>query len=127
GPARLALRRAQRLMDVFPAPWVTAVLRRVEGTLLAANGQWGEGRHLLESATATFDLAQDRCDATLVRYLIASFADAYDEPEARAALEQQRRALDELGLKPPKSMGAGMARLRLKWSQDAAEPRNLAG
>jgi hydrogenase-4 transcriptional activator len=126
GPARLALRRAQRLMDAFPAPWVTAVLRRVEGTLLAANGQWGEGRHLLESATATFDLAQDRCDATLVRYLIASFADAYDEPEARAALEQQSRALDELGLKPPKSMGAGMARLRLKWSQDSAEPRNLA-
>src|SRR4051812_39045452 len=35
GAARLALRRSQRLMDVFPAPWVTAVLRRVEGTLLA--------------------------------------------------------------------------------------------
>jgi predicted ATP-dependent protease len=127
GPARLALRRAQRLMDVFPAPWVTAVLRRVEGTLLAAYGQWGEGRHLLESATATFELAHDRCDAALVRYLIASFADAYEEPEARAALEQQRAALEELGLKPPKSMGAGMARLRLKWAQDPGQPRNLAG
>ena len=51
-----------------------ASARRVEGTLLCASGQWSEGRHLLESAIATFDLAKDRCDATLVRYLLASFA-----------------------------------------------------
>lgn len=118
GAARLALRRAQRLMDAFPAPWVTAVLRRVEGTLLAGNGQWGEGRHLLESATATFELAQDRCDATVVRYLIAAFADAYEEPGSHAALEEQGAALAALGLKPPRSMGAGMARLRMKRAQE---------
>ena len=118
GPARLALRRAQRLMDAFPAPWVTAVLRRVEGTLLAASGQWGEGRHLLESAIATFELAHDRCDATLCRYLMAALADAYDEPEAKATLEATRAALDEIGLRPPKSMFLGMERLRLKRAQE---------
>ncbi|HYQ15023.1 MAG TPA: sigma-54 dependent transcriptional regulator, partial [Polyangiaceae bacterium] len=127
GPARMALRRAQRMMDAFPAPWMTAVLRRVEGTLLAAKGEWGEGRHLLESATATFELAHDRCDATLVRYLIASFSDAYDEPGAPAALEELRATLAELGLKPPRSMGAGMARLRMKRAQEPQGERDLVG
>jgi hypothetical protein len=123
GQARIALRRAQRLMDAFPAPWVTAVLRRVEGALLSANGQWSEGRHLLESATATFELAKDRCDASLVRYLLAAFADAYDEPGAPAELAKARRALDEIGLTPPKSMSVGMARLREKRAQQQPEPR----
>jgi hypothetical protein len=118
GPARLTLRRAQRLMDVFPAPWVTAVLRRVEGTLLAATGQWSEGRPLLESAVATFELANDRCDAALCRYLIAALSDTYEEPEAKAALETARVALGELGLKPPSSMFIGMQRLRLKRAQE---------
>jgi len=124
GPARLALRRAQRLMDAFPAPWVTAVLRRVEGTLLAAAGHWGEGRHLLESAIATFELANDRCDATLCRYLMAALADAYEEPGAKAALDAGRVALDEIGLKPPKSMFLGMERLRLKRAQEPEHQRN---
>jgi predicted ATP-dependent protease len=114
GPARLTLRRAQRLLDAFPAPWSTAVLRRVEGTLLAAAGQWSEGRHLLESATATFELANDRCDASLLRYLLASFSDAYDEPGAREELEKGRAELKAIGLLPPRSMGLGMARLRAK-------------
>jgi hypothetical protein len=117
GPARLALRRTQRFMDIYPAPFVTAVLRRVEGTLLAANGQWSEGRHLLESAIATFDLAKDLCDATLCRYLLAAFCDAYDEPGAVAELAKQREALDQLQLRPPKSMGVGIERWRAKRSQ----------
>ncbi|RYZ05283.1 MAG: hypothetical protein EOO73_20720 [Myxococcales bacterium] len=126
GPARLTLRRAHRLMDAFPAPWVTAVLRRVEGTLLSAGGQWSEGRHLLESATATFDLAKDRCDATLVRYLLASFAEAYDEPGSREELEKAREALSGIGLSPPKSMGLGMARLREKRAQQPEHRRGRA-
>jgi Sigma-54 interaction domain len=117
GAARLALRRTQRLVDAFPSPWITAVLRRVEGTLLSANGQWSEGRHLMESATATFELAKDRCDATLLRFLIASFADAYDEPLAAREVEKQREALREIGLEPPRSLGIGMARLREKRAQ----------
>jgi hypothetical protein len=124
GQARLALRRAQRLMDAFPAPWVTAVLRRVEGTLLSANGQWSEGRHLLESSIATFELANDRCDVTLVRYLIASFSHAYDEPGSQAALEQGRLALAEIGLQPPKSMGLGMERLRMKRAREPERARS---
>jgi hypothetical protein len=123
GPARLALRRAQRLMDAFPAPWVTAVLRRVEGTLLAAAGHWGEGRHLLESSIATFELANDRCDATLCRYLMAALSDAYEEPEAKAALASARVALDAIGIKPPKSMFLGMERLRLKRAQEPEHQR----
>lgn len=124
GRARVALRRAQRLVDVFPTPWVTAVLRRVEGTLLAACGQWSEGRHLLESATATFELANDQCDAALVRYLIASFADAYDEPGAREELEKRRVQLEAVGLRPPKSMGLGMARLREKRAREPEQQRS---
>jgi len=123
GLARVALRRAQRLMDAFPAPWVTTVLRRVEGTLLAACGQWSEGRHLLESATATFELANDKCDAALVRYLIASFADAYDEPGAAEALEKRRAELQAVGLRPPQSMGLGMARLREKRAREPEQQR----
>lgn len=126
GRARLALRRAQRLMDAFPAPWVTAVLRRVEGSLLAANGHWSEGRNLLESAIATFDLANDRCDATLVRYLLTSFADAYDEPGAPAEREKARQALEDIGLRPPKALGVGMARLREKRAQEPEQRRGRA-
>lgn len=118
GPARLTLRRAQRLMDSFPAPWMTAVLRRLEGTLLIADGQWSEGRHLLESALATFELAKDQCDARLLRYLMAAFEDAYDEVGAAERLEQARSALAEIGLLPPRSMGVGMERLRLRRAQE---------
>jgi transcriptional regulator with XRE-family HTH domain/predicted ATP-dependent protease len=127
GSARLALRRAQRLMDSFPAPWTTAVLRRVEGTLLAANGHWREGRNLLESAVATFELAKDRCDAALVRYLIAAFSFAYDEPGARELLDEQRVAVEAVGIKPPKSMGAGLERLRRKRAQEPTGQLATAG
>jgi len=126
GPARLALRRTQRLMDLYPAPWVTAVLRRVEGTLMAANGQWSEGRHLIESAIATFDLAKDLCDASICRYLLAAFCDAYDEPGAVAELAKQRDALDQLKLRPPKSMGVGIERWRTKRSQQPQLARGRA-
>jgi hypothetical protein len=110
-------------MDSFPAPWVTAVLRRVEGTLLAANGQWSEGRHLLESAIATFELANDLCDARMCRYLMAALSEAYEEPGARAALERAGVQLQALGLRPPKSMGVGMERLRLKRAQEPEHQR----
>jgi hypothetical protein len=126
GGARLALRRAQRMMDAFPAPWMTAVLRRVEGTLLAAAGHWSEGRPLLESAIATFDLAHDRCDASLCRYLMAALSDAYDEPGAKPALEIARVQLEETGLKPPKSMFLGMERLRMKRAHEPEHQRGRA-
>jgi hypothetical protein len=124
GPARVALRRAQRLMDTFPSPWGTAHLRRVEGTLLVANGQWSEGRHLLESAMATFELASDRCDAALARHLLAAFADAYGEPNSKELVDQTRQALAELGLQPPSAMTVGMERLRLKRAQDPEHARS---
>ena len=127
GAARLALRRAQRMMDAFPAPWVTAVLRRVEGTLLAAAGHWSEGRPLIESAIATFELANDRADASLCRYLLAALSDAYDEPGAKPALEAARVGLEDTGLRPPKSMFLGMQRLRSKRAQEPEHQRGRSG
>jgi hypothetical protein len=126
GPARLALRRTQRLMDAFPAPWVTAVLRRIEGTLLAANGNWGEGKHLVESAIATFELAQDRCDAALCRCLSAALSDAYGEPGAKEKFAAARAALEQLGLKPPRSMFIGMEALKAKRALEPAQKRSPA-
>ena len=123
GAARLSLRRAQRMMDSFPAPWMTAVLRRVEGTLLAASGQWSEGRHLIESAIATFEAANDLCDARLCRCLMAALSMTYDEPGAVEQFEKERALLAEIGLRPPKSMGVGMERLRQKRAQEPDQLR----
>jgi hypothetical protein len=61
--ARVTLRRAQRYVDAAPSPWITANLRRVEGGLAAAAGHWNEGQQLLQAASATFELAKDRCAA----------------------------------------------------------------
>jgi hypothetical protein len=111
GAARFALRRAQRYVDMFPSAWVSAHLRRLEGTLAAAQGDWNVGRQLLESAIATFDLAHDSCDAALCRHLCAAFAEEYGDatPDQVASAKQ---ALSALGLVPPRSLAVGIARLR---------------
>jgi hypothetical protein len=113
GPARLALRRAQRFMETYPAPWLTAHLRRIEGTLAAAAGNWVEARHLFESAIYTFDLARDQCDAGLARYVLAVFAEAYGEPDAAKEVVERREALARIGIKPPQALQLGMQRLKL--------------
>jgi Sigma-54 interaction domain len=111
GAARFALRRAQRYVDMFPSAWVSAHLRRLEGTLAAAQGDWKAGRQLLESAIATFDLAHDSCDAALCRHISAAFALEYgDGTPAALALAQQ--GLTDLGLLPPRSLAVGLARMR---------------
>jgi DNA-binding transcriptional regulator YiaG len=112
GLARLALRRAQRFMESYPAPWMSAHLRRIEGTLAAADGNWVEARHLIESAVHTFDLAHDQCDAGLARYMLAAFAEAYSEPGAAKELVERRQALARIGIKPPHSLQVGMERLK---------------
>jgi hypothetical protein len=111
GPARLALRRAQRYVDLFPSAWVSAHLRRLEGILLAAQGQWSAGRQLLESAIATFDLAHDLCDAALCRHVVAAFAEEYGDGDA-AATEATREALRQIDVVPPRSLAVGIERLR---------------
>jgi len=111
GPARLALRRAQRYVDLFPSAWVSAHLRRLEGILLSAQGQWSAGRQLLESAIATFELAHDVCDAALCRHVVAVFAEEYGDGD-RAAVDATREALRQIDVVPPRSLGVGIARLR---------------
>jgi hypothetical protein len=111
GAARFALRRAQRYVDMFPSAWVSAHLRRLEGTLAAAQGDWKAGRQLLESAVATFELAQDSCDAALCRHICAVFAEEYGDGTAED-VEVARQALHDLGLVPPRSLSVGIARLR---------------
>jgi hydrogenase-4 transcriptional activator len=110
GAARFALRRAQRYVDMFPSAWVSAHLRRLEGTIAAARGDWKTGRQLFESAIATFDLAHDLCDAALCRHVAATFAVEYGEGSTEQ-LEGARRALAELGIVPPRSLSVGIARL----------------
>ncbi len=111
GPARLALRRAQRHVDMFPSAWVSAHLRRLEGILLGAQGQWSSGRQLLESAIATFDLAHDLCDAALCRHVLAVIAEEYGDG-TRADVEATREALSRLGVTSPRSIAVGIERLR---------------
>ena len=109
--ARLALRRAQRFVDQFHSAWITAFLRRLEGGILAAVGSWNEGRRLIESAAATFELAGDVCDAALTRHTLMKLACAFDEPDAAAALERAQAALAALGLQSPCSLDKAVARL----------------
>ena len=109
--ARLALRRAQRCVDQFHSAWITAFLRRLEGGILAAVGSWNEGRRLIESAAATFELAGDVCDAALTRHTLMKLACAFDEPDAAAGLEQAEAALAALSLQSPCSLDRAVARM----------------
>jgi hypothetical protein len=126
---RIALRRAQRFVDGFPSPWFSAHLRRLEGGLAAARGHWHEGRQLLQSAVATFDLAKDTVDASLTRYLYALIAKGV-EPEADLERFTEAQAeLVRLGIPEPRGMRSGVARFhealpRAKRDDDARNRRS---
>jgi hypothetical protein len=111
GAARLVLRRAQRFVDQFPSAWVTAFLRRLEGGVLTAAGSWDEGRRLIESAIATFELAGDACDAALTRYVLMTLARANEDPEAVEGQEKARAELQQLGLEPSRALDVAVARV----------------
>ncbi|HEV8548189.1 MAG TPA: hypothetical protein VGQ57_04155, partial [Polyangiaceae bacterium] len=110
--ARVALRRAQRFVDSMPSGSLTAHLRRVEGALLAATGDWLEGRALLESAAATFELGGDGCDAAFARYILAVLEQACGEPDAEKLARAQAK-LAAIAIPPPCSLEAVLARRRL--------------
>ena len=114
---RVALRRAQRFVDGFPSPWYTAHLRRLEGGLAAARGHWAEGRQLLQSAIATFDLAKDACDAAIARYLYCLIADGIELGGA-AALAKAKAELERLGIPAPRAMHSGVARFHREVQRD---------
>jgi predicted ATP-dependent protease len=108
---RVALRRAQRLLDHFPSPWASAHLRRAEGTLVAMHGSWAQGRQLIEAAIGTFESGGDLADAALARQVLAALAQVFEEPDARDHVEQGTARLTALGLKEPGALRAGVERI----------------
>jgi hypothetical protein len=108
---RTALRRAQRVIERLPSTWASALLRRLEGGLLAASGLWTEARVQLESAIAAFELAHDTCDAVVTRYVLVALADACETPNPDG-LADARQAVEALGIHPPRGLEVGIARFR---------------
>jgi predicted ATP-dependent protease len=106
---RVALRRAQRFVDGFPSPWYTAHLRRLDGGLAAARGHWQEGRQLLQSAIASFELAKDATDTALARYLYCLIADTFAPDGDPGPVAKAKAELDRLGLPEPRAMRGGVA------------------
>jgi hypothetical protein len=109
--ARAMLRRAQRLADRMPSAWLTAHLRRLEGTMLVMAGRWREGRAMVEAAAGMFELAGDRMDAALARYGVAAVERHLGEPGAEQREHDARAALDALGFGVPAFLAAALARL----------------
>ncbi|HEY5958420.1 MAG TPA: sigma 54-interacting transcriptional regulator [Polyangiaceae bacterium] len=109
--ARLALHRAQRFVAQFHSAWVTTFLRRLEGGILTAVGSWNEGRRLIESAAATFELGGDVCDAALARHTLMRLANVFGESGAAEGLEQTRVELVKMGIQQPCSLDKAVARM----------------
>jgi predicted ATP-dependent protease len=106
-----SLRRTQRLLDRLPSPWAIAHSRRLEGTVLAARGDWTSARTHIEAAIAAFEVARDSVDATLARWLFASLAAMNGEVlTGDASLEARRAAFLPMGLVLPATVESGLAR-----------------
>lgn len=110
---RVELRKAHRFLERYPSPWAAAHLRRVEGTLAAVIGRPTEARRHLEAAAATFELANDRPSTLLTRHgaLALSFVEG-EERDLERALSESEAHLRSLGLVPPLSIRATIARSR---------------
>src|SRR5262249_3190596 len=127
GEARMALRRAQKLLDRFPSPWASAHLRRIEGSLVAASGHWTQGRQLIEAAAGTFEAAGDVSASALAKHLLAGFARAFGEPDASVRLDESRARLEALGLKMPPQFSVEVRRIVDQNRADAARAQRTEG
>lgn len=101
------LRRTQRQVDRLPSLWAIAQLRRLEGVIAAADGDWPRARALLEMALAAFGVASDRVGAALVRWLYAVLAEAFGDVAVPDATTR-RRELEAMGMVLPKTMERGV-------------------
>jgi len=99
--AREVLGRALRAADRRPAAWVTAHLRRVEGTLLIDEGRLEEGRTLFDAAVATFAASGDRLDAALARFGASRMQRALGVEGADDRCAESDAELAALGLPRP--------------------------
>ncbi|MFO0737213.1 MAG: sigma-54 dependent transcriptional regulator [Labilithrix sp.] len=121
--ARGALRRARRFLDRVPSPWASAQLRRVEGAIVAAYGEWREARRSMESVIGTLEAGGDAADAAMARYLLAAIAKGFGDANGEAMLEDARALVARLGLKVPGSIEAGLRRFVPRRSGEAAGAR----
>jgi DNA-binding transcriptional regulator YiaG/predicted ATP-dependent protease len=116
--AERSLRKLARSLDASPSPWLGAHLRRAEGTLRAAQGEWATARDVLRSATATFELAADRVDAALTRVITTTFACHYGDPGAEEERVEAERLAAELGVLVPLGLRIGIANLSSRRRQE---------
>ncbi|XXF77584.1 sigma-54 dependent transcriptional regulator [Myxococcaceae bacterium GXIMD 01537] len=103
--ARVALRRTQAFLERLPSAWNTALLRRLEGGLLALEGRPVEAREKMEASLATFQLAHDITEAALTRRSLALLARARGEASAAGLLEDSDAELRQHGITLPVDFG----------------------
>jgi tetratricopeptide (TPR) repeat protein len=124
--ARAALERAQRAAERRPSAWVTAHLKRAEGTLLVNEGRIEEGRTLLDAATATFDASGDRVAAAYAHYGAAGIARLTGEADAEARTFAAEAELAALGLHHPRWIDRAMTRAAQALATQTEWPRREA-
>ncbi|HEU0034007.1 MAG TPA: sigma 54-interacting transcriptional regulator [Kofleriaceae bacterium] len=76
-----ALDDADRMLERFPSAWTIALVRRLRGLALAADGRVDEARPLLEASVATFVGGGDLAQAALSRLALAHATGAPDDGE----------------------------------------------
>jgi hypothetical protein len=129
--ARAVLERAQRAAERRPSAWVTAHLKRAEGTLLVNEGRLDEGRTVLDAATATFVASGDRVGAAFAHYGAAGVARLTGGADAEARTFAAESELAALGLPHPRWIDRAITRAahaiatRAEWPRREAIPTVL--
>jgi hypothetical protein len=109
-----ALRHAQRALDGFPSPWLSAHLRRAEGMIRVSRGQMAEGRRLLQAAQATFEAAGCAPDAALVRYALALTGVCDGDPGAGERVAEAEAAIRAMGAAVPPHFRRAVEHIRAR-------------
>ena len=97
---KLALRRAQRMLDRFPSATLSALEKRLEGLLACRQGRLAEALPLLEASVATFTLAGDLPEAALGRHWLARVKYELEEAGAEDLVAASEKECEEMGLVP---------------------------
>jgi hypothetical protein len=96
--AELAIKFAERVLDMYPSAWAGANLQHWKGLLLLRQGRQHEARQALEATLATFELAGLVPEAALVRATLAPLRAAGDPEAAAAAISSSDAELEQLGM-----------------------------
>ena len=128
--ARAVLERAQRATERRPSAWVTAHLKRAEGTLLIDEGRIEEGRTLMEAATAAFVASGDRVGAALAHYGAAGMARLLGTADAEARTFEANAEIAQIGLPHPRWIDRALTRAAhaigaAQWPRPPATPSTL--